>query len=157
MKRLADWLGVGAIVLAMAVLVFGCASLPGKLNPEFAFTVMEFVARDFAEPSGQKIVGSSFYAGDTIVVYFVLANVAVVDDKVHLMVEVAIQDSAGRVLEYRRTMDYKGDEQVEWWQAYRPFALVPGNYVITLTVVDMLGPHTITETLDFKIIAGTSI
>ncbi len=160
MKRLADcilWFGVGAIVLAMAVLVFGCASLPGKLNPEFAFTVMEFVTRDLTSPSGQRVVEPVFYAKDAVVLYFVLANVTTVDGKVYLTAEAAILDSMGEVLEFRKVMDYEGNELTEWWLPYYPRNLAPGNYVFYVTIVDMLGPHTITETLDFKIIAGSFI
>ena len=116
------------IILATLILFSGCASLPGKLNPEFAFTVL----------------------------YFVLANATIVDDEVYLIAEVAILDSAGEVLEFRETLNYRGD-RIEWWQIYDPSYLVPGNYVFMITVVDMLGPHTITETLDFKIIAGSFI
>ena len=146
-----------SIILGLAILLsFGCASLPGKLNPEFAFTVMEFVTRDLTSSSGQRIVEPVFYAKDVVVLYFVLANATIVDDEVYLIAEVAILDSAGEVLEFRETLNYRGD-RIEWWQTYDPSYLVPGNYVFMITVVDMLGPHTITETLDFKIIAGSFI
>ena len=146
-----------SIILGLAILLsLGCASLPGKLNPEFAFTVMEFVARDPGDPSGQRIAEPVFSRHDIIIIYFVLANVTTVNGEVHLIAEVAVLDNTGKVMEFRETLNYKGS-RIEWWQAYNPVKLVPGNYVFMITVVDVLRPSTITETLDFKIIAGTFI